>query len=177
MNIFFLHFSPRVCALYHLDRHVVKMIIEYAQLLCTALHVMSPSGVDEYAFYKSTHVNHPSAVWARANIENWKWLKELALELCVEYTYRYRKIHSIQEKIRKLPEPSLSVGAFFPPTPAMPDEYKVYTETNNNTIDSLSSYRKYYKYGKKHLHNTKWYGAWTNRDVPEFITEDIIVEE
>ena len=36
MNIFYLDPNPRICAEMHLDKHVVKMIIEYAQLMSTA---------------------------------------------------------------------------------------------------------------------------------------------
>ena len=36
MNIFYLHNDPKVCAELHVDKHVVKMIVEYAQLLSTA---------------------------------------------------------------------------------------------------------------------------------------------
>ena len=36
MNIFYLHKDPKVCAEQHLDKHVVKMLIEYAQLMSTA---------------------------------------------------------------------------------------------------------------------------------------------
>lgn len=36
MNIFVLDQDPRIAAQMHLDKHVVKMIIEYAQLLSTA---------------------------------------------------------------------------------------------------------------------------------------------
>ncbi len=33
MNIFFLDRDPQVCAVYHNDKHVVKMIVESAQML------------------------------------------------------------------------------------------------------------------------------------------------
>jgi hypothetical protein len=33
MNIFYLDKNPRKCAKYHCDKHVLKMIIEYAQLI------------------------------------------------------------------------------------------------------------------------------------------------
>ena len=41
MNIFYLHNDPRTCAEMHLDKHVVKMILEYAQLLSTAHRVIN----------------------------------------------------------------------------------------------------------------------------------------
>ena len=40
MNIFELDENPLVCASMHCDKHVVKMPIEYAQLLSTAHRVL-----------------------------------------------------------------------------------------------------------------------------------------
>ena len=45
MNIFFLHFDPKTCAQMHVDKHVVKMILESVQLLCSAHH-LHPNGED-----------------------------------------------------------------------------------------------------------------------------------
>ena len=39
MNIFFLDENPTLSAQYHVDKHVVKMILETAQLLCSVHHV------------------------------------------------------------------------------------------------------------------------------------------
>lgn len=62
MNIFYLDENPNLCAQYHCDRHVIKMILESAQLLCTALNVVAGQQVTPY---KSTHVNHPCSIWVR----------------------------------------------------------------------------------------------------------------
>ena len=40
MNIFFLDTDPKRCAKMHNNRHCVKMILEYAQLLSTAHRVL-----------------------------------------------------------------------------------------------------------------------------------------
>jgi len=158
MNIFYLHHIPKLCAKWHVDRHVVKMILETCQLLCTAIWL---SGGEAHC--KPTHKNHPSAIWARANKENWLWLQQLGIALCEEYTYRYGKIHRLDAVIRDLTVPDLPDGEFYQPTPAMPDEYK--------TGDSLTSYRNYYILGKCHLHFWKNRHAWKNRDIPRFIQE------
>ena len=84
MNIFYLHNDPKVCAEQHVDKHVVKMIVEYAQLLSTAHRMLdgeeyigkSKTGrnVKRYRMinpnldntvYQAVHYHHPSAVWAR----------------------------------------------------------------------------------------------------------------
>ena len=39
MNVFYLHEDPQICAQMHADRHVVKMIVEYGQMMSTAHRV------------------------------------------------------------------------------------------------------------------------------------------
>ena len=62
MNIFYLSNDPVQAAAYQYNKHVVKMILETAQLLCTAHHELQ-SAVD--VPYKPTHRTHPSAIWVR----------------------------------------------------------------------------------------------------------------
>jgi hypothetical protein len=50
MNIFVLDRNVRKCAQYHCDQHVSKMILESAQIMCTALHTMGFKTP-----YRSTH--------------------------------------------------------------------------------------------------------------------------
>ena len=71
MNIFILDEDPKKCAEYHNDKHVVKMILESAQLLC-GVHHMVESGLD--VPYGLSHKNHPCSIWARECIENYVWL-------------------------------------------------------------------------------------------------------
>ena len=80
MNIFYLHENPQRCAEMHCDKHVVKMILETAQLLSTAHHEID--GEPSIECYKATHKNHPSAVWARENRSNYIWLWNLLNSLC-----------------------------------------------------------------------------------------------
>ena len=68
MNIFYLAHNPTDCAQMHCDKHVVKMILETAQLLSTAHHERGST-----APYKSTHRNHPSAVWVRSGVKQYQW--------------------------------------------------------------------------------------------------------
>ena len=107
MNIFYLHNDPKICAEQHVDKHVVKMIVEYAQLLSTAHRMLdgeeyigkSKTGrnVKRYRMtnpnldktvYQAVHYHHPSAVWARETKAQYEWLYSLFVELGKEYTYR-----------------------------------------------------------------------------------------
>ena len=96
MNVFVLDQDPRVCATYHNDKHVVKMILETAQLLC-GVHHMTESNLD--IPYKLSHKNHPCSIWARKSLENYVWLCDLGMELSKEYTHRYGKTHKSQAVI------------------------------------------------------------------------------
>ena len=157
MNVFYLDHDQSVCASYHNDRHCVKMILEYAQLLCTAHREIDGDDCRwQDILYKSTHKNHPSAVWARESVANYNWLYKMFSELCKEYTFRYEKEHAPWTKLGHLlssPPIHIPVGEFTAPTPAMPDECKI-------GPTSLESYRHYYNTEKRHLAN------WKNRPVP-----------
>lgn len=94
MNIFILNEDPKLAARDQCNKHVVKMIVESAQILCTAL---SLNGVDSsHLPYKPTHIRHPSTIWAASSPANMTWLWTHAIELCEEYTRRYGRIHKTQ---------------------------------------------------------------------------------
>jgi hypothetical protein len=181
MNIFYLHNDPKICAEMHADKHVVKMILEYCQLLSTAHRVIdgyestgkSTSGrvmrrwvlsdMRESHLYKATHINHPSGLWVRKSFENYSWLHSLLVQLCKEYTYRYGKIHKCQESglvdlLADAPK-NMKSDLFTEPTPAMPEPVKI-------KGDSVASYRNYYKMNKQHL--ASWKGKLNSRPTPEW---------
>ena len=82
MNIFFLDYDTQKCAQYHCDKHVVKMVLETAQLLC-GVHHTTPQ-VTPQVPYKLSHKNHPCAIWCRESLSNYLYLCDLGLELCKE---------------------------------------------------------------------------------------------
>lgn len=141
MNIFYLDHDIQRCAHYHCDKHVVKMVLEYAQILCTVLHE-----VGKEAPYRSTHRKHPCTIWAGESLDNWFWLRELCYALNEEYQFRFE--HSISHKsaivASGLESPELpSLGITERPQ-AMPDKYRV-------AGDPVSAYRNYYLGEKRHL--------------------------
>ncbi len=153
MNIFFLDLDVKKCAEYHLDKHVVKMILETAQLLCSTHHVIGTQGDIPY---KLSHKNHPCSIWARETLPNYLYLCELGLALGEEYTFRYGKTHKSIEVIKwcLIHRPNLPDTEFTTPPLAMPDEYKV--------NDVVESYRNYYMGAKSNI------ASWKNREVPEW---------
>lgn len=178
INIFYLHNEPVECAKLHTDKHVVKMILEYAQLLSTAHRVLDgviTEGVSstgrkrksyvlsdsrENILYSATHINHPSAIWVRKSKENYIWLSNMLIALCEEYTYRYGKTHKVERDglcfvlLKNIPK-NIGNEGWSEPTPAMPDTYKV----NSN---SIKSYINYYVGAKQHL------ASWKKREKPDW---------
>ena len=161
MNIFFLHFDPKKAAEYHCDKHVVKMILETAQMLYSA-HWFLQSPLPEGA-YKKAHINHPCSIWVRQSLENYKWLCQLGWYLCKEYQYRYgeSKVHKSESHIVWLTNnPPVGLkGQYITELPqAMPIEYK-----HSNPV---TAYRTYYVENKLKIRNIVKY---TRRPPPEFI--------
>ena len=146
MNIFYLHKDPVEAAKLQYNKHVVKMILESAQMLCTAHHEIM--GDDANVPYKRAHVNHPSTIWARRSAQNYVWLYDHFVALAQEYKKRYGKDHLSYTKcepyLRFLPG-GLPHTGFTQPPQAMPDEYK--------DECSLQAYWNYYINDKKHIAN------------------------
>lgn len=92
MNIFVTDKSYEISAQNLDDKRVVKMILESAQLLSTAIFLNR--GIQYENIYKPTHKNHPCSLWAALNISNWYWLYNHMVSLCQEYSFRYSKTHS-----------------------------------------------------------------------------------
>jgi len=146
MNIFYLHPNPVKAASYFYDKHKVKMILECAQMLCTAHHVYDNG---DNVPYKKAHLNHPSTIWVRESIHHYNWLYEHMLAIGKEYTARYNKYHMSIEKCREaLAQPPVGMPdrGFTEPPQCMPEEYKV----NDN---SLLAYWNYYEQEKQNIRN------------------------
>ena len=155
MNVFYLHKNPAVVARHLCDKHVVKMILEAAQLLSTAHRVLDgPTKADKAGLYKTTHQNHPSCLWTRQSKAHYVWLYKHFVALLEEYTHRYGKVHATAklQKPLKTPPRNLPSPRFQPPPLCMPDTYK--------TEDPIASYRAYYHEEKSH------FARWSHRQPP-----------
>lgn len=166
MNIFYLDSDPKLAAQMLCDKHVVKMTLETAQLLCTAHHVLGAPGSALEPFssnplvpYRPTHKNHPQSVWVRSSVGNYQWLGQYFHEIAIEYTHRYKKQHLAYIRCKHLadtPPLKISYEDFSEPYKCMPDVYKV-----ESTIES---YRNYYRIAKRDIIK------YTNRDIPLWLT-------
>lgn len=136
MNIFYLDKDPKIAASYFYDKHKVKMILESAQMLCTAHRHYGNEDVP----YKKAHYNHPSTIWTRENTKHYNWLYNHMLALGEEYTRRYNKIHKTIIKcssVLKNAPKDMPTKDFVEPPQCMPNQYKV--EGN-----SVKAYWNYY---------------------------------
>ena len=141
MNIFYLDKCPKKAAELQYNKHVVKMILESAQMLCATHHVI---GNPNDSPYRLAHKNHPSTIWVRENSLHYDWLYFHMRALGLEYTKRYGKEHMSITKCRHLhvhPE-NIPHEPFMQPPQCMPDEYK--------DKCSIKAYWNYY-IGEKHV--------------------------
>ena len=186
MNMFYLHDDPAIAARYHNDKHVVKMIVETAQMLSTAhrLHdgiperVPSKSGKTMRTVYHmrdfckftnydeiymiNVHEKHPCSEWIRKNRSNYSWAVSLFNNLCYEYTYRYGKKHSCERlsgAFSRVPF-NMPDGPMTEPPQAINED--LYPDCKVSG-DPVTAYRNYYRVAKSHFNN------YTKRDVPDFL--------
>ena len=156
MNIFYLDRNPKVAAQMMCDKHVVKMILESAQMLSTAHRVIDGDyRADRGGFNNITHKNHPSTIWVRASSENYRWLWKHFDALLKEYTHRYGKHHATERLRNILYMPPLNIVHGVPltdPPQCMPELCK--------GEDTVLAYQNYYIIEKS------GFARWTKREIP-----------
>jgi len=158
MNIFYLSKNWKRAAGMHCDKHCVKMLVEYAQLMSTAHRVLDGENVISEDLYKITHKNHPCAIWVRENEQHYTWLSLMFGELSREYTKRYGKVHASWSKLHwslGFPPKNIVQKKWIDPPQCMPDHCK--------DDDAVMAYRNYYILEKnniavwKHGATPKWF--------------------
>lgn len=180
MNLFVLDKDPIKAAQLQCDKHVVKMIVEAAQMLSTTHRMLdgvetrkpSKSGktmvkyyelsdaANENIMYKAVHFNHPCTIWTRESLQNYAWHYDHFMALCYEYQYRYKKIHYTQQILEdplSIPPRNIPNKGLTPFRLAMDHEPQCKME------DPVESYQAYYKTKK-----SKFKMAWTGRSIPEW---------
>jgi hypothetical protein len=171
MNIFVLDSDAVESARMMCDKHVVKMILESAQLLSTAHHVLDGEqvkivGKRSYTTYKcdlpnickATMINHPCTIWTRENSANYLWLWKHGKALCNQYTMRYNKRHVMEDmydgNLFYVPKNILKSRKITPFAQAMPDQYK--------DANAVIAYRNYY------LNEKSRFAKWKIGNIPEW---------
>jgi hypothetical protein len=161
MNIFFLDRDPARAARFHSDVHVVKMVLETAQILCAVLHRYHLP-----APYKPTHAGHPCVLWAGDSLPHYLWTRRLGLELAKEYRYRRARDHASEAIIQGTPKtPPIPDLGWTEPAQAMPELYR--------GSDPVAAYRAYYA-ETKNVFPGKGSAIWSRRHVPGFMLSFIL---
>lgn len=172
MNIFFIDSHPDQAPIYMMDKHIVKMPLESAQMLSTAhrlldgkivevdgksIHLLDGESISDGIIqnqkcYKVAHKAHPCTVWTMQTGGNYHYHLRLLIGMLNEYKYRYGKVHAVEKLIpflrnipKNIPQPSI-LHKFTPPPQCMPDKYKHENIT--------TAYRNFYA-GEK-FHFAKW---------------------
>ena len=178
MNLFVLDKDPVVAAQLQCDKHIVKMIVESAQMLSTAHRMLDGEmivtrtktgrkgrhyrlgGDLENVLYKAVHYHHPCTVWTMQSNNNYNWHYVHFCALCDEYKYRYGKTHMTDTKLRdvlKTPPKNIPVGYLTKHPLAMKSNPECMFE------DVVKSYRAYYQ-----TKQSRFKMAWTKREIPEW---------
>lgn len=153
MNIFVLDYDIEKCARYHCDKHVVKMILESVQIICTALNKKGISTP-----YKPTHQKHPCVLWVEESYENFLWLKKLAIALNNEFKYRFdkntdHKSIAVLDEVSKHQYENCGLTEF---AQAMPEKYRI-------PGNPVQAYRNFYLGEKMH------FAEWSKRKTPFWV--------
>ncbi len=181
MNLFVLDTNPIKAAQLQCDKHVVKMIVESAQMLSTAHRMLdgkltrgpSKSGKTiskkwvhpdtelDVVLYKAVHMSHPCTVWTMDSDMNYTWHYTHFAALCDEYTYRYGKVHATDKLLRgplAITPVNIKRGAM--------TQFKLAMKSNPECMhptDPVKSYRMFYQ-----TKQDRFKMFWTKRDIPEW---------
>lgn len=163
MNLFLLHPNPWESVRHYNDKHVVKMITETAQLLSTAMYVLT----DEQYGYKPTHKNHPSNVWVRESISNFKYTVILLEAIIVEHHIRWPKNRHKYQSAKNVLRTARSFDHF-------PSDIKIeFTELRlaiNKDVEysgvGFKAYQEFYSIAKRTYGKLNKNYKWSYREQP-----------
>jgi len=191
MNLFLIALSAPEAVQDLCDKHVVKMILETAQILYSVWHVRhglpDDPTLSDLPAYKKTHSNHPVSIWARDSVYHYTWTCMYGKLLCKEYTHRYGKIHKTEAHIdrlyrwgyptKTLEDPPIKkktkewvyakegIPTQFDYFPLCMDEDS-YVHDENGNYNAVLSYQKYYM-----TKQDKFKMAWTHSDKPYWFSK------
>jgi len=158
MNIFVVDENPVAAARQLCNRHIIKMPLETAQILCAVLYRHGK----EDTIYKPTHAKHPSVLWAGDTRNNFVWLAQHGMELCREYTRRYGKTHKCQAVIE-----SCIAEMDIVPKGSRTPFVQVMGETYQHK-NPVVAYRRYIAFGKQYMN--KGQGPQWKSDPPNWFS-------
>ena len=161
MNRFLINYSPELCARDLCDKHVVKMPLEEAQMLCTTVRLHAPEYAEFAGLYRAVHQKHPCTIWAGQTRANYLYSLDMFREMCREYTHRYGKVHASWRLYDALIDAAQCVpdGDITP----HPECFSEHTDLKSGRPWPIQSYRKFYMTKQR-----RFKMVWTKRDVPDW---------
>ena len=142
MNRFLIESTPQTIPKSLCDQHVVKMPLEEAQMLCTALWYHAPKFAEERGLYKPVHQKHPCTLWVMESRANYNFAYTLYLHMCFEYWSRFHRRHGVIKHFQ-----SLGDGKEFIPKGKItrhPQCFSGLDELKTDEFYPLKAYRQFY---------------------------------
>lgn len=162
MQIFILDENIEKNVQYYCDKHIIKILTEICQIMCTIYQKNTIYKNLPKFIYKSTHEKHPCVLWGSESLENFKYCINLAEAIYNEYQYRYNRpdkhskaitiINYLKKYYITIPFKKYNLTSF---VQVMPEKYK--------KLNPIKAYRDYYINEKSHLFK------WTKRNKPYWI--------
>lgn len=165
MNVFYLDKNPRQAAHMHCDKHVYKMILEYAQLMMAAWYKqiedepMLIEFIINNEFWKPSHLHHPATKWVQSSIHAYAWVFACWEELLLIYTEKTGKFHAamkFHDALVLCPPSIANKDCWIDPPLCMPETFK--------SDDAVDSYRRYYCIEKA------GFAKWVDRPTPHWFS-------
>ena len=162
MNRFIIDHDPQDIARSLCDQHIVKMPLEEAQMLCTALRHHAPEYAEENNLYKAVHQRHPCTLWAMETRDNYAFAFRLYEAMLIEYTHRYGKYHGAGKHLHKIQD-----GFKYIPSGMITPHPQCFSGHDDLKTDErwpIKAYRAFYQRGKMD------FARWNkNRPMPTWL--------
>ena len=187
MNRFLIDHHPDAIAKALCDQHIVKMPLEEAQMLCTAVWFHRPDIHEQLKLYKPCHINtkyheqnkamlessgkklkvtgHPCTLWAMETQANYAFAYSLYTSMLCEYHHRYGKWHGAGKHSK-----ALNYAQQFIPEGGLTPHPQCFSGHDDLKTDEdwpIVAYRAFYKVDKMSFARYN-----KGRDMPEWMKEN-----
>lgn len=173
MNIFITDYDPFISSQHLDDLRLNKMILETAQMLCTAYRLFYNDNPE--VLYKDTHVNHPCSIWARRCLNNFFYLHAYWELLNKERSHRFpnKKPHLSYTKLNDIFLNKINRDKFSRNLYLKVKYNSIYVNFDFNCTE-YKQYKTPYAYKRQLI--KKWLNdikppKWTNREIPDFFED------
>ena len=175
MNVFYIDDDPVTAAIWLCDQHVSKMILESAQMMCTAIrHLKGLADTpreelpeDLKWLYRTAHPKHGSTIWVGTSYANFKWTFQHVVQMHHQHQLRFGTRHNSFRVARAAwvyaMTKRMTPDAVPFPIPGRTDPYMAFGPELGHLKDPedpVGSYRKFY------IADKAKFATWTNVEPP-----------